>query len=960
MSSAVDNPIINDAFREPTRWWDFPAGQPTLQEGRRPAGYYRRLLRTRARTKGRALAVEEFTELKEVNRIRERVKGWRERGYPGVTRTTRALLHHWQRDERERRLFFCQLEAVETIIWLVEASPAERQGVDMLKDELLHRYACKMATGSGKTVVMAMLIAWSVLNKVQNRQDTRFSDAVLVVCPNLTVKERLQVLFPTNEDNYYDKFDLVPRSLLPALSGGKYIVTNWHAFAPDDEPEPGEKSAKYRKVLRRGKESDSAFCNRVLTDLAGKSNILVLNDEAHHCYRPAPLEENSKQGRLPTMEGLTRKEVVEEWERATRWVQALDRINATRGVNFCMDLSATPYYIKGSGYEEGRPFPWIVSDFGLVDAIESGIVKIPRIPVDDDSGRPIPAYFHIWKWIMEQLPPSERERGKRHAKPESVLQRADGALQMLAGRWKMTLEEYRKQGAPVPPVLIAACQDTGLSELIHEYIAQGKVQHELRNLPNDERTIRIDTKLLEEAESRTEATAVLVMGDGEGGTATGPRLTKEKQAELLREKVATIGKPGKLGEQVRCVVSVGMLNEGWDAHNVTQVFGLRAFDSQLLCEQVMGRGLRRTQYDDLTVPEYVDVYGIPFEVIPVQKGRISTPPEVRMTTLVKALPEREKEYEITFPRVEGYVFDVRYRVTADVAAIPEIELTPSTDPTEVMVKNANGYRMARPDQLGPGDVIVHDRSEFYHSQRLQATMYDMASQITHRLVPERRDGEQVDVKRRLIFPQVLRIVQEYLETRVKRYDLPLEEVGLLRYRQRVIERLQQAVRPDTTAGEQPLLPVIERFRPIGSTRHVLFRTSRVCHGTGKSHISHVVVDTAAWEHTVAFALERLDYIPSYARNDHLDFTIPYEFDGQSHYYIPDFLVRVRCQNDSMLNVILEVKGFESERDRAKEAAAQRWVLAVNHHGEFGKWMLLVCRDPRKLNEMLSGVRLRSS
>jgi len=269
------------------------------------------------------------------------------------------------------------------------------------------------------------------------------------------------------------------------------------------------------------------------------------------------------------------------------------------------------------------------------------------------------------------------------------------------------------------------------------------------------------------------------------------------------------------------------------------------------------------------------------------------------------------------------------------------------------VKNANGYRMARPDQLGPGDVIVHDRSEFYRSQRLQTTMYDMVSQITHWLVPDRKDGEQVDVKRRLLFPQVLRIVREYLETRVKRYDVPLEEVGLLRYRQRVIERLQQAIRPDAITGEQPLLPVIERFRPIGSTHDVLFRTSRICHGTGKSHISHVVVDTAAWEHTVAFALERFDHILSYARNDHLDFTIPYEFDGQSHYYIPDFLVRVCCENNSVLNVILEVKGFESEKDRAKEIAAQRWASAVNHHGEFGKWVLVVCRDPRTSNETLS-------
>ena len=929
MSLLVDNPILNSPFEEPARYWAYEEGQPVLKEGRRPAGYY-----LKARTRGAQMAMleEEFVPLDLVNTIRGRVKAWREGGYPGVTPITRQLLNHWNHPERERRLFFCQREAAETLIWLVEASAAEKQGIVIPKDNGLTRYACKMATGSGKTVVMGMVIAWQVLNKLANPQDRRFSDAVLLVCPNLTIRERLQVLLPWKSGNYYEKFDLLPRGMMERLQQGRFQITNWHLFQPRDD-------SRSKSVMQRGVESATAFCRRVLKELGNKQNILVINDEAHHAYRPAPLPEELREQLSP--------EESAEREEATVWVSGLDRIHAVRGINFCADLSATPFYIKGSGHPEGEPFPWVVSDFGLVDAIESGIVKIPRVPVDDNTGALIPKYFRLWEHINQQLPASERQTARRRAKPESVLREAEGALATLASEWKKTFEAFRRAGSPVPPVMIVVCDNTGLAELVHEHIARGNVLPELANGPNGEMTFRIDTALLAQAEAAIE---------GE---------TKKEAAERLRKVVDTIGKtewedegdpPGK---NIRCVVSVGMLTEGWDAQNVTQILGLRAFTSQLLCEQVVGRGLRRLNYDDFSEPEYVDVYGVPFEVIPVKKKLLSRTEVQKVSTLVRALPER-KGLEITFPRVQGYVVDVKSRIRLNLDGVPFLQIG-GDEPTEVTVKPQVGYRIGRPDRLGPGLEVVHDRNPFHREKRLQATVYEIAAELTRRLKEKREEWNL----RHVLFPQVLDAVWCYLEERVVvERDVPVEEIALLKYQQRVIERLTEAIEPDTEAGEPPILPIIERFRPVGSTSEVLFRTVRPCVGTTKSHISHVVLDAPKWEHSVAYQLERIPEVIAYARNDHLDFTIPYEWQGVRHEYRPDYLVRWRCDDGQELKILLEVKGFETEQDRQKEAAALRWVRAVNHHGEFGRWAFALCKDPGRLRtlrvkevEVLCGIRI---
>jgi len=956
---AVDEPIINSPFEEPMQYWVYDAftGQPAKVPGRRPAHYYFRSRRRADAAQTSLFADEEMVELGLVNQIRDQVKRWREGGYKNASHITRQLLRHWTYPDRERKLFFCQIEAAETVIWLNEIYKPGQHGIRIPLDESLEeefqglrRQCLKMATGSGKTLVMAMLIAWSVLNKVHNRQARWCSDAVLVACPNLTIKERLggapktqsghaepdRALIPGAKGNYYDKFDLVPSSLKEHLGQGKFLITNWHQFAEADD-------RRKRSIIQRGEESPSAFSNRVLRDLGSAKNILVLNDEAHHAYRPAPVDENNK---------LTPDEKKAK-EEATVWISGLDKINKDRGINLVVDFTATPFYIQGSGYPEGSPLPWIVCDFGLVDAIECGIVKIPQVPVDTNSGRPVPEYFALWKWINDKLPARERATGRRKPKPEAILREADGALKQLAGQWKTKFEEFKSVDHPVPPTMIIVCDNTDIAELVHEYVSgerweeyrdeKGKKKRKvygsggvlpdlLSNTENVENTIRIDSKLLNEAEERAEGQS------------------KDDAAEALRKRISTVGKVGEPGQDVRCVVSVSMLTEGWDAQNVTQILGLRAFLSQLLCEQVIGRGLRRTQYDDFTVPEYVDVYGIPFEVIPVKKKPVGPSPPPPKTTLIQALPERE-HLKIEFPRVEGFVYQIKSKIKAEIESIELLSIDPNIEPTETVVRARVGYQIGAPGLIGPGETVTQTRKVFYDSVRPQQIHYEISRRITAALL--NKDDFKMQA-RQMLFPQVLKIVRQYTKPlseggRIEYNDIDSREIGIERYVQIIVERLCTAIRPDEGTGEAPLLPRLERFRPRGSTHEVLFRTSRPSRQTIKSHVSYVVLDTKTWESSVAFQLEHSDVVESYVRNDHLDFAIDYEFGGSQHPYIPDFLVRLR--NGTIL--ILEVKGYEDEQTRAKHEAAKRWCAAVSAWGEMGTWKFDVCKDPKKLNAILT-------
>jgi type III restriction enzyme len=905
MAIVVDEPIINDPFAEPTAHYRSVGGEAQKVGERRPSGYTPGL-----RTRGgqASMLEEEYVELPIVNEIRRHVARWRERGYPGATRTTLDLLRHWTREDRDRRLFFCQLEAAETAIWLVEGPQQDRAVASALEQQEAYvRHCLKMATGSGKTIVMGMLIAWSLLNKARLPTDRRFSDAVLVVCPNLTVKERLRILKPAEADNVYEAFDLVPPGTAAALHSGRVMVTNWHAFAVADD-------SRRRGVVQRGRESATAFANRRLkAELGSKGNLLVINDEAHHAWRPAPAEPADDARTAGSMEATA--SVSDEQEEARIWLEGLALIHRARGINRGLDLSATPYYLSGSGYPEGQPFGWIVSDFSLLDAIESGIVKVPRLPVDDNSGDPDPRYLDLWERVKGKLPKRARGTAALARADERLIEEVAGAIATLGSAWKGEFDRWTDEGRPVPPAIIVVCDQTSTAERVAAHIGSGEVFAELTNAPDGPmRTLRIDSRLLEKAEEQLE-----------------PGQTKEKLAEQLREMVATVGKPGQPGESVRCVVSVQMLSEGWDARNVTQILGLRAFQSQLLCEQVVGRGLRRYSYDDMSVPEYVDVYGIPFQAFPVKGERRGSTAVPKPQNLVQARRDR-RELELRFPRVVGYISDAKFRITADVDAMPRLSIDPARDPYWVKM-----------GERGLGKGAVHERGAFYDAHRLQRTTFEIAAKVTDDLKFGDENG------RRIMFPQVAALVRRYLDERVDVIgDGQLEELALPHYRSLVESRLGEAIRPAEGEGEQPLLPVLDDLAPIGSTDITPFMTTKPCVPTERSHLSHAVVDSG-WERTVARALDESPLVRAWAKNERLGLTIPYRHGQATHHHTPDFLIALT--DGTML--VVEVKGLERELDRSKEAGARRWVDAVNHWGKLGQWRYAKIHSPHQLQSVLA-------
>lgn len=865
------SPIINDPFSEPNRHWHFEEGKPPeMRDGRRISGY----LPPGDQAQGQLLG--DLVPIDLVNDMRNRVREWRDEHYPGATTISKELFERWFDPEREAgtRPFFAQREAIETIAFLTEAPIDRRFGISVPQVEAYERWAVKMATGTGKTLVMAMTIAWSVLNRVAAPRDVRFADAVLVVAPNLTVKDRLQGLDPHRESNDYESFGLIPPHFAPLLGQARVLVLNWHTLAEAKDPK--------KSVMRLGKETDAAFCRRVLGGRLGtRKRLLVLNDEAHHAYRHKPGVKISK-------------EEIEDVEKATVWIDGLAKIHGDRTITKCIDFSATPMYVPGSGHPPWTPFDWVVSDFALVDAIESGLVKIPRIPTDDNAGAAIPKYRHLWEHVKASLPRSKDEPDVGHSLLDYLTQ-VDGPLKQLAGEWRDTFERWADAGRTVPPAMVVICSDTKMAEILERHIAdRGGADPELRNLPNaPSRTVRIDSRLLAQAETRESSE------------------TSADAAERIRRVVATVGKEGEPGEAVRCLISVAMLSEGWDARNVTQILGLRAFSSQLLCEQVVGRGLRRSSYDDLSVPEYVDVYGVPFQLLPfakATKGTMVTPPR---TTSVIAVRDRAPDRAIEFPRLVSVIPEIGSKLVVDLDKFVPVSVSPQHDPTRTRMSSEIG--------IGADD---QDRSRLYEGYRRQRVTFDLAT----RLVRGQPDLEP-------LFPQALRIVAEILDDYVVYAKGVHEgEIDTELYKSQIVNRLRDCLRP-VEHGDGALLPVYDEYQPIGSTATVRFLTAKPVEPTTKSHVNYVVCDSEL-ERAVARRLEAIDDVVAYVKNDHLFCEIPYRFGGRTLRYLPDFIVVLR--DDTRL--LLEVKGRRLLKDEAKESAAHRWVEAVNGDGRWGRWV----------------------
>jgi len=972
----IENPILNSPFKEPKRHFRFSDEGITneIAETRRVSSYFIPIAKPKKKGKATQLAFDtEWTKdrIEEnifINQIRDRVSLWRKGGYQGITKTTRHLLEYWADPERERKLFFCQIEALETAIYLTEV--AKKYGDSWIENEIqrfnqdanpeLFRIALKMATGSGKTVVMAMLIAWHVLNKLANPQDARFSDTFLIVTPGITIRDRLRVLLPNDPQNYYQQRDVLPIEWMTELGKAKIIITNFHAFKLRELVNAGKLT---KNILGHGEtnslaETPAQMVRRVCRELGNKRNIIVINDEAHHCYRRRVGGEEVK------LVGDERKEAEKREEEARVWISGLEAVKKKIGIKAIYDLSATPFFLRGSGYPEATLFPWVVSDFSLIDAIECGIVKVPRVPVADDSMQgEQPTYRNIWLRIREHLPRKGRgTRGENSGEPKLPVE-LEGALHSLYGNYEKYYRQWeqnteaRTKGL-TPPVFIVVCNNTNVSKLVYDYIsgwektlAPGSTVVVPGALPifrNDDgnghwlprpNTILIDSAQLESGEAMSkEFKKIAALAIEEFKTEyrirfPGRDVGKLTDEDLLREVMNTVGKPGKLGENVRCVVSVSMLTEGWDANTVTHIMGVRAFGTQLLCEQVVGRGLRRMDYvaneSGFFEPEYAEVYGVPFSFIPCS-GSATDPKPGPIPTRVRALEERIA-CEITFPLLVGYRYDLpKERLTAHFTEDSKLALSTADIPT----KTENAPII--------GETSLHTLYGL-RRHREQEVIFLLAKLILEKYFRD-NDG---NVKQWL-FPQLLAITKRWLAQCVTLKDNTFIQMLLFReLAHDAADRIYNAI-VASEEGPKYLKPILRPYDSIGSTRYVDFDTTRPVYPTdpAKCHISHVVADTESWEQKMGQALEEMDEVDCYVKNHNLHFTIPYTLNGEDKDYIPDFIVRIRDEANDLLNLIVEVTG-EKRKDKAAKVSTARnlWVPAVNNHGGFGRWAFLEISDP---------------
>ena len=904
--AGIDQLIINSAYREPTHHWKYDLNGQTFvrEEGRRPAGYF-----IAGQGSNQYNDNGQFIELPLVNRIRPRVKAWHEAGYPGVTGVTRKLLDHWNdKDARQYPFFYCQMDAIETLIWLTEAPDAEKVGIDIPSDGGAFRRLCtKLCTGGGKTTVMAMLIAWMICNKVTYPQDKRFTKYVFIVAPGLTVKSRLQVLQTGGDDNYYVQFNIVPIGLMDKLHQGKVMITNWQALAWDSE----ETIAKRRSVDKRGAKSDEAYTREVLGEMANASNILVINDEAHHAWRKNP--ENKVK--------LT-KEQKEAEQQATIWISGLDRIHKTRRILSCYDFSATPFAPSGKKNDEEALFGWIVSDFGLNDGIESGLVKTPRVVVRDDGTPDAESFrsklYHIYadETVKDDI--------NRAADPEEPLpDLLTQAYYLLGKDWQALYYAWKDAGADVPPVMITVANRTETAARIKYAFDHGRIP--VPELCDSNLTIHIDSKTMDAA---TNVVAPTADEDSEA------KISKADAAAILRETVDTVGQKGKRGEKIRNVISVGMLSEGWDAKTVTHILGLRAFSSQLLCEQVVGRGLRRTSYDlaegsDMFTPEYVNIFGIPFTFLPHESDEQGTPPTTPPKTQVEALKERS-EYEIRWPNIIRLDRVFKPQLTVDLDKIDTLEL------------NAADTRLRAdlaPIIDGKTDLTKCteiDLQKLDAELRMQRIVFEASGQVYDLM----KTSWQNEATKFALLGQVIRLVEEYLKSGAIVINPPLFNTDPVRQRiiymmnmNKIVQHLWSFIKLEQT---EKIAPIFDPNKKIRSTADMpTWFTSKPCYITKTSQISHCVFDSA-WESTESYVIEKNPHVIAWAKNDHLGFEILYVFDGVVRKYLPDFLIRL----DNGKTLILETKGQENRRDKEKRKALSEWVSAVNSLGEYGEW----CND----------------
>lgn len=1038
-----DNPVLNNPYEEPKYYYDTDLSgnidYNKVINGRRPFGYDVNIVPNKRGeqtifSQGDFASSDPNAEF--INTIREEVKKWRLDGYPRASRITKELLDYWFNNKERQsnlRLFFCQREAVETAVWLNEIAERDpntgnyilnllgerRHTVSEDDANVLPRTAFKMATGTGKTVVMAMLILYNYLNKRANPMDTHYADHFLLCAPGITIRDRLGVLqldFSQRSNNfertdYYHQRGLIPPQFEKELGGlnSSITIVNYQQFLPrvfaGKHASPLDGKQKWvdgKLVTQKEKEDYSVMLSRILEKGVKGKRIVVINDEAHHCYLPKETKEKLD------VDEKKDNDTAKVWYEGLRQMKLLGY-----KIQHVYDLSATPYYLKGSGYKEYSLYPWVVSDFGLVDAIESGLVKIPFLPAyDNTTDLEEPKLRNIYEFVKDKLPKGGMKAQKKKDKEEKVDPQNTIAAQapnlptLLNTALEQFVKDYEKYAKGLresfeamgslysaPPVMIVVCNNTTVSYEVYREIAgyqdgvdnEGEPRYRHGRFPifsnYDEMgfpkekfpTLLIDSSALDDASTRIdEAFKNAHVKEIEEfkreyanlhGAGSADNIT---DADILREVVNTVGKPGKLGGDIKCVVSVSMLTEGWDANTVTHVCGIRAFGSQLLCEQVVGRALRRQSYDLIPYdklgreidrkklykyspenvtykfpPEYARIIGVPFNTF---KGgqTVVTPPQ-KPKNILRALPERQQQMEIRFPVITGYRSDnIEGTLVADFTNLPRFKLDFNKIPTETVLQTVvNGDKqMLKTDYLD-----LRDSQVIYYFAHLMIREY----------YTSREHGQQFQR-----FPDIKCIVEKW-------YNEQLEIVGgdgspeqkrlvMLWNYKAVLDNINEGIHK-ANADHEEITAVLNYYNPEETTAHVYRATNKDVYPTEKSHVNYVIAEDNSWQQIAAKTLDSMDNVIAWVKNDYLGFRIPYTVGDENKVYLPTFIVKVKKTDESIINLIVECEKFDSDKtgnkDSKRHYLKERWIPAANNLKTYGQWDLLEVEDIDQLKELIN-------
>jgi type III restriction enzyme len=993
-----ENPILNNPYREPALHYstnlDGELDYQTVVKGRRP---FSGTVQTIPLPQGGQRDLPEIKDLSAadhlVNVMRREVKVWRDAGYPSTTRVTRELLNFWFKNEERdftQMLFFAQQEAIETAVYLNEVAEKSNVGQRLLADlgqaqsltDNLPRVGFKMATGTGKTVVMGALIVYHFFNRLEYRGDIRFADNFLLIAPGITIRDRLGVLrvdyrTGTEAADYYQVRFLVPPTWRKEMRqlNAKIVITNFQALQP--RALQGNKRSPFDgKIGRDGqkteaKEDITQLIRHLCGNFKSDSRLLVINDEAHHCYLP--------KGDNRKAEGEDAKT---ENERAAVWFTGLREIAKIFKVRSIYDLSATPYYLTGSGHDPYTLFGWVVSDFGLIEAIESGLVKIPFLPVSDDTqsiDMPVlrDLYHHIGKGELPRAG-QKKERARAKAKGSTLKEEPPRVPDVVKAAFEQFYKHYAKEfrtrhgsakargSAQLelddsPPVFIVVCNNTSVSKEVYKYIAGYEQPAADENAPRQvvpgvfdllsnydsgtlqprakPPTLLIDSDALDNSDQidddfrRVFATEIAIFKRDYALTHGQGAAEQITEAEILREVVNTVGKRNTLGAHIRCVVSVSMLTEGWDANTVTHIAGLRAFGSQLLCEQVAGRALRRKSYflqgydkdgavttDKRKIvqykfpPEYAHIIGVPFKLF--KGGKTVTPPPENVKR-VHALRDRAERCQITFPNVEGYRVDYpEGDLSYDFSSIEDYEVDGSMLPTRTY--------------MGTGvDGKQHPLTiEAILDIRDQHIVYRIAKDLLRDHFSDDQGNPQFQR-----FHQLTAIVAEWYATKVRVLHKDPKWKKLLYFwdPKSLVAHVARAILPGSDP-EQRIRPILSYYNPTGSSQFVHGQTTRDTYDTRHSHVNLVVVDSG-WEGKAAKVLDDLadeGRVLAWVKNAFLDFRIPYtDKEGAERDYLPDFIVRAPDSKGNPVNLILEITGMTRDKTEKKWAVEKRWLPAIN-------------------------------